>query len=105
MGVDVDHARDDELAARIYHFRGAVGRKVSPDRCDAAIGDRHVADRVDPGPGIDDTPALDDQIVGRREHVRNAGEYRSAGGGCAESLAPGQHGQSPSRTSFGTFGK
>jgi hypothetical protein len=48
VGVDVDQVWDDELAARIRHLRGAVGRDIVPDRGDPACGDRHVADCVDP---------------------------------------------------------
>ena len=64
--VDVDQARDDDLAARVDGLGGAVGRDVGLDGRDAAARDRHVADRVEPERGIDDAPALDDQIVGRR---------------------------------------
>ena len=79
MGVDVDQARGDDLAARIDRF-GGVARDVGLDRGDLAAGDRHVADRIEPDRGIDDAPALDDQIIGRRERLRNAGEHRSTGG-------------------------
>ena len=60
VGVDVDQARRDDLAARIDRI-GGVARDVGLDRHDLAAGDRHVADRVEPDRGIDDAPALDDQ--------------------------------------------
>ena len=90
MGVDVDQARGDDLAARIDRF-GGVARDVGIDRRDLAADDRHVADRIEPDRGIDDAPALDDQIIGRREHVRDAGEHRSTGSGCGDELAPVHH--------------
>ncbi len=47
------------------------------DRRDAAAGDRHVADAVDPQRRIDDPPARDDQVVGRRARAhRNGGDRR-----------------------------
>ena len=77
MGVDVDQARRDDLAARIDRF-GGVARDVGLDRRDVAASDRHVADGIEPDRRIDDAPALDNQIVGRRERIRNAGEQRGA---------------------------
>ena len=53
---------------------GALPRNVGFHRDDPAAGDGYVADRVDPERGVDDAPALDDQIVGRRKRVRNAGD-------------------------------
>ena len=64
MGMDVDQARDDELAARIDGV-GGVSRDVGLDGGDAASRDRHVADRVEPDGRIDDAPAPDDQVIPR----------------------------------------
>ena len=90
VSVDVDQARRDDLAARIDRV-GSAGRNVGLHRHDAAAGDRHVADCVEPDRGIDDAPALDDQLVGLREHIRNTGEHRSARGRCADKLTPVHH--------------
>jgi hypothetical protein len=56
VGVDVDQAWGNDLAARIDRFRG-VARDVGLDRCDLSRGDRQVADRVKPDRGIDHAPA------------------------------------------------
>ena len=96
VGVDVDQARRHDLAARIDGL-GRVRRDVGLDRRDAAGGDRHVAHSVDAERGVDDAPALDDQVIGRRKGVRNTGEHRGASGGRAQKIAPGQHDRSPPR--------
>ena len=85
----------DDLAARIDRVRWRRRRNVGFHRRDPAAGDRHVADRVEPERGIDDAPALDDQIVGRRKRVRNAGEQqprlrrlcRKTGAGSSSSIS------------------
>ena len=89
MGVDVDQARRHVLAARIDRFGGVAG-DVGLDRRDAAAGDRDVADLVDPQRGIDDVPALDDEIIGRGEQVGRCGRAprrprRSQGRNCVGS--------------------
>jgi hypothetical protein len=88
MGVDVDQTRRDDLAARIDRVRG-FGRNIGVHRGDFARGDRHVADRIEPDRRIDDTPASDDEIIGRRSRA-DAVKRRSTGGagGCAYELAP-----------------
>jgi hypothetical protein len=95
MGVDVDQTGDHDLAARIDDFRGAFRRNVGFQRGNPAAGNGHVADRVDPERGVDDAPALDDQIVGRRKRVRNVSDSSRACGGCAKKLAPIHHRRSP----------
>ena len=94
MRVDVEQARDDDLAARIKCFRGLVCDVCLHGR-NAAAGDRHVEDRIYPERGVDHTPALDDQIVPRRrrEEVGHVGERRRPRGGCTDKLAPAQRGQ------------
>jgi hypothetical protein len=72
MGVDIDQAGGDDLAASIDPF-GGIARNPDLDRRDFAAGDCHVAGPIDSNRRIDDAPALDDQIVGCRECVRNAG--------------------------------
>ncbi len=68
----------------------ASRRDVGLDRRDLAAGDRHVADRVEPDRGVDDAPALDDEVVGRRKRSWAVGKDRSTGSGRAE-LAPVNH--------------
>jgi len=97
VGVDVDQARGDDLAARIDGL-GGVGRDVGLDRRDPAAGDRHVAHRVKPDGRINDAASLDDEIVGRGGGRRNAGEQRGAG---ADKLASVHHGSSPVFSFFG----
>src|SRR6266849_6553526 len=72
VGMDVEEARRHDLAAGVDRF-GGVSRDIFLDSGDAPAGNRHVADRVDSERRIDDASALDDQIIGRRQHVRNAG--------------------------------
>ena len=62
MGVDVDQAGHHQLAAHVHCFGGA-GRDIWFHRGDTAIGDGHVADRVQLARRIDDASALEDQIV------------------------------------------
>ena len=59
MGVNVDQARRNDLAARIDRL-GGVARDVGLDRRDLAAGNRHVADGIEPDRRIDDAPALDE---------------------------------------------
>jgi hypothetical protein len=80
VGVDVDQARGDDLPARIDRL-GSIAGNAGLDRRDLAGGDRDVADRIEPGRGIDDATTLDDQVVGRRTRLRNAREQRGARGG------------------------
>jgi hypothetical protein len=91
VGVNIDEARHDQLAARIDRLRGAVRRNIGADRGYAAGSDRHVADRIDPQRGIDHATALDNEIIGRCRRLRRAGEDRRACGGCLDEPAPGQH--------------
>ena len=91
MGVNIDEARHDQLAAGIDHFGGAVGGDIGADRGDAAGGDGHVADRIDPQRGIDDAAALDEEIIGRCRCLRRAAEDSRACDGCLDEPAPGQH--------------
>ncbi len=95
VSVDVDQTRRDYLAARIDRVEGAL-RNVGLYRHDAAAGDRHVADRVEPDRGIDNAPPLDKQLVGLRKRIRNAGEHRSACGRCGYKLTPVHHCPAPS---------
>jgi len=76
MGVDIDQSRSNDLAARIDRL-GGVARDVGLDRDDLAAGNRNVADRIEPSRGVDDAPALDNEIVGRRASFWNVGEQRS----------------------------
>jgi hypothetical protein len=92
MGMDVDQAWRDNLAARIDRFPG-VARNVGLDRYDPAARYRQITRRVEPGRWIDDASAPDDKIVGRRECPWNMGERRSAGG--ANLLASVHHGRYP----------
>jgi hypothetical protein len=78
MGVDVDQSWSDDLAARIDRL-GGVARDVGLDRDDPAAGNREVACRIEPNRGVNDAPALDQEIVGRRGGLRNTGEQRGAG--------------------------
>src|SRR5205085_6102295 len=94
VGVDVDEARCDDLPARVNRF-GSVRRYIGIDRRDPAAGDCDVADRVEPERGIDDAPALDDQIVGRRERLRQTGKERSTGSAGADKLASIHHCERP----------
>ena len=84
MRMDIDQARDDELAARIDAVSG-VTRDVRLDGGDPPSRDRHVADGVEPDRGIDDTSAPDNQVIPgplRRECSRCAREHRRARGRC-----------------------
>src|SRR5262249_54356394 len=76
MGVDIDQSRSNDLAARVDRL-GGVARDVGLDRDDLAAGNRNVADRIEPSRGVDDAPALDKEIVGRRASFWDVGEQRS----------------------------
>jgi len=58
MGVDVDQARGDDLAAGIDGI-GGIARNISIDPGDLARDDRHVADGIEPDRWIDHAPAFD----------------------------------------------
>ena len=65
------------ILPRASMVSAASRRDVGLDGRDAAAGDRHVADRVEPERGIDDAPALDDQVVlvnGRWESILGCGQ-------------------------------
>src|SRR5262249_20945683 len=87
--VDVDQAPDHPLAPRVAPL-GRVARDIGLDRCDLALGDGNVADRVDTDRGVDDAPTLDDDVISCRKRSWAAGNDRSTGGGRAE-LAPVHH--------------
>ena len=53
MGVDVDQARNDNLAARI-DVLGGIRRDAGLDRRNPAASDRHIADRIQSDRGVDD---------------------------------------------------
>jgi len=57
--------------------RGGVARDVGFDRDDLAPGNRNVAYRIEPNRGVDDTPTLNKEIVGRRASFWNVGEQRN----------------------------
>jgi len=65
MGVDIDQSWRNDLAARIDRL-GGVARDVGLDRDDLAAGNRNVAYSIERKRGVDDAPALDKEIVGRR---------------------------------------
>ena len=87
MGVDVDQARGDDLAAGIDGIGGIVP-DISIDHGDLARDDRHVADGIKPDRWIDHAPAFDNEIICRGRQVSNAGERRGSCSRCAEELAP-----------------
>ena len=62
MRVQVDQAGRDDVALHVAHFRGAA--EIVADFGDLAARERHVGDAVDVLRGIDDPPALQDEIVG-----------------------------------------
>ena len=83
VGVDVNQAWNDELAARIDDVDRAA-HDVGFHRGNAAARNRHVADGVEPDRGIDDAAARDEQVVSCRlapSESRSAGEHRDACGG------------------------
>jgi hypothetical protein len=90
--VDVDQSWGDDLAARVNRVDG-VAFNVDVNGGDLTASNRYVADCVDPNRGVDNAPALDNQIVSRRERRRNAGEQRSAGGAGIDKLASVDHGR------------
>jgi hypothetical protein len=94
MGVDVDQARSDDLAARVDRFAGVAGN-VGLDRGDLAAGDRHVTDCIQSHGGIDDATALDEQVVARRSRVRDATDHRRACRSAANELTPVHHCRRP----------
>jgi len=57
---------------------GCVARDCGFNRDDAPSRDGHVADRIEPDRGVDDAPALDDQVVFCCKRSRNACEHRRA---------------------------
>ena len=89
VGMDVDQPGRHDLAARIDRLGGITG-DAGLDRRDPACSNRHVADAVEPDRGVDDAPALDDEIVGRGPRFRHADGDRSA---CADRdhLTPVHH--------------
>ena len=92
MGMNVDQARDDEFTAGIDCFR-RIACNIRLDRRDPAARNRHIPYRIDPERGIDDPPALDDQIVfcrRRPEYVRDPADHS---GPCrrAKELSPVEH--------------
>src|SRR5215831_9281556 len=92
MGVDVDQSWSNDLAARIDRL-GGVTRDVGLNRDDLAAGNGNVAYRIEPNRGVDDAPALDKEIVGRRASFWNMGEQRSPTR--AHELASVHHGRQP----------
>src|SRR5262249_4296366 len=72
---------------------GGVARDVGLYRDDLSASNRNVAYRIEPNRGVDDAPALDKEIVGRRESFWNVGEQRSATH--AHELASVHHGRQP----------
>jgi hypothetical protein len=64
MGVDVDQAPGDDLAAGIDGI-GGIAPDISIDRGDLACDDRHVSDGIKPDRWIDHAPAFDNEIIGR----------------------------------------
>ena len=76
VGVDVNQAGDDELAARVDDIRG-VGGDVGLDRGNAASRDGDVANRVEPHGRIDDAPAPDQQVVSCRLTAASLGARAS----------------------------
>ena len=92
MRMNVEEARNDQLAARIEDVGVASPGDVGLDSGDAASRDGDVANRVKPDRGVDDTAAPDDQIVFRslrRERSRSVEERRR--GDVAKKLAPVEH--------------
>src|SRR5262245_26151776 len=92
MGVDVDQSGSNDLAARIDRL-GGIARDVGLDRDDLAAGNGYVAYRIEPNRGVDDAPALNKKIVGRRASFWNVGEQRSPTH--AHELASVHHGRQP----------
>jgi hypothetical protein len=92
MGVNVDQTWGHDLATRIDGL-GGVTCNIGRDRDNPAGRYRHVPRRVKTHRGIDDPPAFDDQVVGRRECIWNLSEQRRAGG--ANQLASVHHGRYP----------
>jgi hypothetical protein len=92
MGVDVDQAGGDDLAARIDRLSGIAGN-IGLDRRDLAAGDRHVPNAVDPGRRIDNASTPDDQIVCCRERIGNAGQQCGASGRGTDKLPSVHHGR------------
>ena len=65
--VRVDEAREDVLAGAVDDV--AVGLQVDPELGDRAVGDADVEALVDPGPGVENVGALDQDVGGRRVAV------------------------------------
>jgi hypothetical protein len=61
MAVQVDKAGND-AACGIDDLRGAIGRDIGVDCGDAAIGDGHIALRIEAGSRIDEAAALYEEI-------------------------------------------
>src|SRR5262249_51486029 len=61
MGVDVDEAGRDELAARVDHL-GCRAPVVASDADDAAVGHRDVGLEARATAAVDDEAATDDEV-------------------------------------------
>ena len=62
MGVGIDHAGDDDLAADIDQLSRGIGGQCVLDRGDAAVADGDVGNAVATRRGIDHTSAAQQQI-------------------------------------------
>ena len=62
VGVDVDEPRRHIEARGVRDFAGALARDVRGDQRHFAPGDSDIGNGVDAVAGIDDVPALDQEI-------------------------------------------
>jgi hypothetical protein len=82
MRVDVDEARNDQLATRIDGF-SRVGCYIGIDRDDATLRNGYVANAVQSDRRVDYPAASDDEVVARGlrpERPRDVDEARRGGG-------------------------
>ena len=87
MGVQVDQAGGDDLAASIDGL-GAGARQVAADRGDLAVGKGDVGDLVAPVRRIDDPPAGDDQLRHGCSKMNGVSLHEPLTGGLAKRLGP-----------------
>jgi hypothetical protein len=63
--VGVYQSRGHVQAAHVGHRAGLCRIDPGPDRCDLAVGDRHVHHRIDIVAGVDDVASLEQDLVAR----------------------------------------
>ena len=89
VGVNIEQARDDHLAAGVDRDRGVAG-DLGLDGGDAAAGDGDVADGVEPEGRVDDAAAPDDEIEASLcgKAVSETSQQRRARGDGPHKLTP-----------------